>query len=75
MIDDYGGTPLEDFPPVETPTRPEFLIKASINQASNSFTEIKAYAMNHSAWPARVIEDLSYNYYFDISERLTQVIR
>lgn len=68
MIDDYGGTPLEDFPPVETPTRPEFLIKASINQASNSFTEIKAYAMNHSAWPARVIEDLSYNYYFDISE-------
>lgn len=51
MIDDYGGTPLEDFPPVETPTRPEFLIKASINQASNSFTEIKAYAMNHSAWP------------------------
>lgn len=68
MIDDYGGTPLADFPPEETPTRPEFLMKASINQASNSFTEIKAYAMNHSAWPARVIKDLSYNYYFDISE-------
>ena len=24
--------------------------------------------MNHSAWPARVIKDLSYNYYFDITE-------
>ena len=24
--------------------------------------------MNHSAWPTRVIKDLSYNYYFDISE-------
>lgn len=68
MIDDYGGTPLEDFPQEETPTRPEFLIKASLNQVSSSFTELKVYAMNHSAWPARVIEDLSYNYYFDITE-------
>ena len=24
--------------------------------------------MNHSAWPARVIKDLSFNYYFDITE-------
>jgi hypothetical protein len=24
--------------------------------------------MNHSAWPARTIKNLSYNYYFDISE-------
>ena len=23
--------------------------------------------MNHSAWPARVIKDISYNYYFDIT--------
>ena len=68
MIDDYGGEPLADFPPQEEPKWAEFLVKASINQQSGSFTEIKAYAMNHSAWPARVIKDLSYNYYFDISE-------
>lgn len=68
MIDDYGGEPLADFPPTETPKWAEFLVKASINQQAGSFTEIKAYAMNHSAWPARVIQDLSYNYYFDISE-------
>jgi hypothetical protein len=43
-------------------------MRASINQSANSFTEIKAYAMNHSAWPARTITDLSYNYYFNIEE-------
>ena len=43
-------------------------MRASINQAAGSYTEIKAFAMNHSAWPARVMTDLSYNYYFDLSE-------
>ena len=70
MIKDYGGTPLKDFPPIETPKWPEFLISASINQAAGTYTEIKVYAMNHSAWPTRVIKDLSYNYYFDIQEIL-----
>lgn len=68
MVEKYGGTIDESFPPTETPKWDEFLMRASINQASDSFTEIKAYAMNHSAWPARTIKDLSYNYYFDISE-------
>ena len=70
MIKDYGGKPLADFPPKETPKWPEFLISASINQAAGTYTEIKVYAMNHSAWPTRVIKDLSYNYYFDVSEIL-----
>ena len=68
MIKDYGGTILQDFPIPEKPKWPEFLISASINGESKSFTELKVYAMNHSAWPARVIKDLSYNYYFDITE-------
>ena len=68
LLDDYGGTPLADFPPKETPKWDEFFMKASINQAAGSYTEIKAFAMNHTAWPARTIKDLSYNYYFDISE-------
>lgn len=72
MIDEYGGTPLADFPPVETPKWAEFFMKASFNQATDSYTELKVYAMNHSAWPARTIKDLSYNYYFDISELVEQ---
>ena len=68
MIKDYGGIILDDFPIPEKPKWPEFLISASINGESKKYTELKVYAMNHSAWTARVIKDLSYNYYFDITE-------
>lgn len=68
MVDKYGGTSDPDFPPTETPKWDEFFMKASINQSASSYTELKVFAMNHSAWPARTIKDLSYNYYFDISE-------
>lgn len=68
MVDKYGGSIDPDFPPEEEPKWNEFFMRASINQSGSSYTEIKAYAMNHSAWPARTIVDLSYNYYFDITE-------
>ena len=68
MIKDYGGKILDDFPVPEKPKWPEFLISAGINGDNKSFTELKVYAMNHSAWPARFIKDLSYNYYLDITE-------
>ena len=68
MINDYGGSILKDFPQPEKPKWDEFLIQASINGESGKYTELKVFAMNHSAWPARVIKDLSYNYYFDITE-------
>ncbi len=68
MVEKYGGTIDESFPPEEEPIWNEFFMRASINQSGNSYTEVKAYAMNHSAWPARQIVDLSYNYYFDITE-------
>ena len=70
MIKIYGGEKLSDFPPIEKPKWPEFLMSASINQASSTYTELKVYAMNHSAWPTRVVKDLSFNYYFDISETI-----
>ena len=68
MINDYGGKKDPSFPPIEKPKWPEFLMSAGINQDSDTYTELKVFAMNHSAWPARTIKDLSYNYYFDISE-------
>lgn len=68
MVEKYGGTSDPDFPPTETPKWNEFFMRASINQSATSYTEVKAFAMNHSAWPARTITDLSYNYYFDITE-------
>ncbi|MBQ8010640.1 MAG: glycoside hydrolase family 9 protein [Oscillospiraceae bacterium] len=68
MVEKYGGTSDAAFPPTETPKWNEFFMRASINQTGSSYTEVKAFAMNHSAWPARQIKDLSYNYYFDITE-------
>ena len=68
MIDDEGGTPLADFPPTETPKWNEFEVSAVIQQNQASYTQIQLWAMNHTAWPARVVKNLSYNYYFDISE-------
>ena len=68
LVDEYGGEKLADFPPTETPKWAEWEIAATLNGSGNSYTEIKAWAMNHTAWPARVAENISYRYYFDISE-------
>ena len=68
MIDDYGGTPLANFPPTETPTWPEWEVAAVLNGKGDSYSEIKAWAMNHTAWPARVAKDIEYRYFFDASE-------
>lgn len=68
FIDEYGGTILADFPPVETPKWAEWEVAAVLNGSGDSYTEIKAWAMNHTAWPTRVAENIKYRYYFDISE-------
>ena len=70
MIDENGGTPLADFPPVEKPTWPEWEVAAVLNGSGASYTEIKMWAMNHTAWPTRVQKDIEVRYYFDITEAL-----
>ncbi|MBR3678653.1 MAG: glycoside hydrolase family 9 protein [Oscillospiraceae bacterium] len=70
MIDEYGGEMLTDFPQPETPKWAEWKIGAVLNGSGDSYTEIKAWAMNHTAWPARVQKDIRYNYYFNVSELL-----
>ena len=68
LIDENGGTALTDFPPTEIPKWAEWEVAAVLNGKGDSYTEIKAWAMNHTAWPTRVAKDISYRYYFDISE-------
>ena len=71
MVDDYGGTTDASFPPAETPKWAEWEVAAVINGTpAASYTEIKAWAMNHTAWPARVAKDVEYRYFFDVSEVL-----
>lgn len=66
----YGGTILADFPPVEEPKWAEWEVAAVLNGSGASYTEIKAWAMNHTAWPARVEKNISFRYFFDVSELL-----
>ena len=69
LVDDYGGTTDPSFPPNEEPTWPEWPVAAVINGTpAKSYTEIKAWAMNHTAWPTRVAKDMEYRYFFNISE-------
>ncbi|MGN0647494.1 MAG: glycoside hydrolase family 9 protein [Oscillospiraceae bacterium] len=80
MIETYGGETDPDFPAKyleeefiedqKEPTHKEFYMEAAINQSSDSYIEIKAQATNHSAFPTRVANSLSYRYFFDISELL-----
>ncbi len=68
MVEDYGGEILADFPQPETPKWDEWQVSAKINGKGNSYTEIKAWAMNHTAWPTRMSKDIEYHYFFDVSE-------
>jgi len=62
-----GGAPLSNFPPAET-KEAEFFTEALLNSTGNTYTEIKALINNRTGWPARLIKNLNFNYYFDASE-------
>jgi endoglucanase len=65
----YGGTPLTSFPEAET-VGDEFFVEASINSSGSNYTEIRALCNNRSGWPARLVKNLSFKYYMDLSEVL-----
>ncbi|MFZ5988342.1 MAG: glycoside hydrolase family 9 protein [Bacillota bacterium] len=67
MVSLYGGTPQANFPPKEVKDD-EFFVEASINSSGPNYTEIKALLNNRSGWPARLVKNLSYNYYVDLTE-------
>ena len=70
LIADHGGKPLADFPPTETPKWAEWEVAAVLNGSGASYTEIKMWAMNHTAWPTRVQKDIEVRYFFDVTEVL-----
>ncbi len=63
-----GSTPLDNFPPVESPSDAEMFVEASINGSGSTYTEIKAELNNRSGWPARNGDKLKFRYYVDLSE-------
>ncbi|MFE6974122.1 glycoside hydrolase family 9 protein [Streptomyces sp. NPDC057682] len=71
LYKEYGGAPLADFPKPETPDGPEMSVQASVNASGSTFTEVKAYVLNRSAWPARALTDASVRYYFTLEPGVT----
>jgi hypothetical protein len=57
--------------PKETPDGPETYLQAAVNVAGTNFTEIKAYVVNQSAWPARALDHASFRYYFTLDGSTT----
>jgi chitodextrinase len=70
LYKEYGGTPAANFPVAETPDGPELTVQASVNQSSAQFTEVKAFVLNKSAWPARTFNG-ALRYYFTLDGATT----
>ncbi len=73
MTDLYGGTPHNDFPgpswfKPKNMSLIEIYSDARLTIDGTAWTEISVDLANHATWPARVTDQLSYRYYFNISE-------
>jgi len=67
MVQEFGGTPLADFPTPEK-VGVEYEVSAKINTKGTNFTEISARLMNKTAWPARMGDKMKVLYHVDLSE-------
>jgi hypothetical protein len=67
MYSKYGGQPLSNFPqPAQKDD--EFFVEANASGTGDKFTEVRAIIYNQSAWPARIVKDLSFRYFVDVSD-------
>ncbi len=66
MTEAYGGTPDPDFPEPEKRDT-EFYVETKLTEASGG-VNLSLKFTNHSAWPARIENNMSYRYYMDLSE-------
>ncbi|NYI03488.1 glycoside hydrolase family 9 protein [Allostreptomyces psammosilenae] len=66
LYEEYGGEPLANFPVPETPDGPEIFVESATNATGPGFTEIKAMVRNQSAWPARMLDDGRFRYFFTL---------
>lgn len=69
----YGGTPISGFPSPSDFAKDqdpytEYFASAKINSQGPVYTEWAVDLTNHSAWPARAADTLSYRYFFDLNE-------
>ncbi|MBP0972481.1 MAG: glycoside hydrolase family 9 protein [Oscillospiraceae bacterium] len=68
MLDEYGGKSDPSFPPKEEHDAPEFYVEALNKGISAQGATVSFKITNHSAWPARVQDNISFKYFMDLSE-------
>ncbi len=68
MVDKYGGTKDPNFPAPEAHDAPEFYVEMLGKESSGSGVTVSFKVTNHSAWPARVEDNISFRYFMDLSE-------
>jgi endoglucanase len=71
LAQEYGGTPLANFPQPEAVVGNEIFPEASVNASGTNFTELKVLLNNQSGWPARMGDKLSFRYYFTLESGVT----
>lgn len=67
MIDKEGGKTDPSFPQPEA-RDDEFFVEAVAKESSAGGITLSLKFTNHAAWPARVVDNLSYKYFLDASE-------
>lgn len=71
MYGKYGGEPLSNFPE-SAQKDDEFFVESKATELADKSIEIKAVIYNQSAWPARIVENLSLRYFVDLNEASKQ---
>jgi endoglucanase len=71
LVTEFGGAPVANFPPAETPDDAEIFAEAAVNASGTNFTEIRLFVNNKSAWPARVTDRLTIRYFFTVESGVT----
>ena len=71
MYLEFGGTPIPeaDFPDKEVKDL-EYYVEAKVNSSGPRYVEIGSLTHNHSAWPAKVSNDLTLRYWVDLSSEM-----
>lgn len=68
MVDLYGGTKDPNFPAPEAHDGPEFYVEVLSKGSDSSGQTVSFKVTNHSAWPARIQDNISFRYFMDLSE-------
>ncbi len=71
LYQEFGGQPLANFPTPEPPDMDEMYVEAGVNASGTNFTEIRAFVVNKSAFPARMGDRLSFRYFFTLEPGVT----